>query len=72
VFFSAPQALSWALAGKGALIFHGKTYPFEVSGASFGPTLTLAISELDGQALNLRAPGDLAGNYIAIGAGAAI
>jgi hypothetical protein len=27
--------------GKGTLTFHGKTYPFEVSGVSFGPTLTL-------------------------------
>jgi hypothetical protein len=58
--------------GKGTLTFHGRTYPFEVSGASVGPTLTLAVSELDGRAVNLSAPGDLAGNYIAVGAGAAI
>ena len=58
--------------GKGVLTFHGKTYPFEVSGASIGATLTLTVSELEGRALNLRAPGDLAGNYIAVGAGGAI
>ena len=57
--------------GRGTLTFHSKTYPFEVSGASFGPTLALTVSELEGRAQNLRAPGDLAGNYIAVGAGGA-
>ena len=58
--------------GKGELTFHGKTYPFEISGVSFGATLTLTVSELEGRALNLRTPRDLAGNYIAVGAGGAI
>lgn len=58
--------------GKGTLTFHGKTYPFEVSGTSFGASLTQTVSELEGRALNLRTPGDLAGNYIAVGAGGAI
>jgi hypothetical protein len=58
--------------GKGTLTFHGKTYPFEVSGASFGPTLALTVGELEGRALNLRTPGDLAGNYIAVGVGGAV
>ena len=58
--------------GKGTLTFHGKTYPFEVSGASIGATLGLAVSELEGRALNLHTPGDLAGNYIAVGVGGAI
>jgi hypothetical protein len=58
--------------GRGMLTFHGKTYPFEVSGASFGPSLALTVSELEGRALNLRTPGDLAGNYIAVGAGGAV
>jgi hypothetical protein len=57
--------------GKGTLTFHGKTYPFEVTGASFGATLTQTLSELEGRALNLRAPEDLAGNYISLGAGEA-
>lgn len=59
-------------SGKGTLTFHGKTYPFEISGASFGATLALTVSELEGRALNLRTPGDLAGNYIAIGVGGAL
>jgi hypothetical protein len=59
-------------SGKGTLTFHGKTYPFEISGASVGATLMLTVSELEGRALNLHTPGDLAGNYIAVGAGGAI
>jgi hypothetical protein len=59
-------------SGKGMLTFHGKTYPFEISGASLGATLALTVSELEGRALNLHTPGDLAGNYIAVGAGGAI
>jgi len=58
--------------GKGTLTFHGKTYPFQISGASLGATLALTVSEFEGRALNLRAPGDLAGNYIAVGAGGAL
>jgi hypothetical protein len=58
--------------GKGTLTFHGKTYPFEVSGTSFGATLALTVSELEGRALNLRTPNDLAGNYIAVGVGGAL
>ena len=57
--------------GRGTLTFHGKTYPFEVSGASLGATLALTVSELEGRVLNLRTPGDLAGNYIAVGVGGA-
>jgi hypothetical protein len=49
-----------------------KKYPFEVSGASFGATLELSVSEFVGRALNLRSPGDLAGSYTAVGAGGAL
>ena len=59
-------------SGKGTLTFHGKMYPFEISGASFGVTLALTVSELEGQARNLRTPADLAGNYIAVGVGGAV
>jgi hypothetical protein len=58
--------------GNGTLTFHGKTYPFGISGASFGATLALTVAELEGRALNLRTPGDLAGNYIGVGTGGAI
>jgi hypothetical protein len=35
-------------------------------GGEYRPTLTLTVSELEGRALNLRAPSDLAGNCIAL------
>lgn len=58
--------------GKGTLTFQGKTYPFAVSGVSFGATLTETVSAFEGRALNLHNPEDLAGNYIAVGLGGAI
>src|ERR1700733_12210352 len=72
VLFGSAGAVVGIGNGKGTLTFHGKTYPFEVSGASIGATLMLTVSELEGRALNLHTPGDLAGNYIAVGAGGAI
>jgi hypothetical protein len=71
VLFGTAGIVVGAGEGKGTLTFHGKTYPFEVSGASFGATLTLTVSELEGRALNLRTPGDLAGTYNAVSAGGA-
>ena len=72
IVFGAAGVVAGVGNGQGTLTLHGKTYPFEVSGASFGATLGLSPNEFKGRALNLRTPGDLAGNYIAVGAGAAI
>ena len=72
VLFSTAGIVAGVGNGEGTLTFHGKTYPFEVSGASVGATLALTVSEVEGRALNLRTPGDLAGRYIAVGAGGAI
>ena len=72
ILFGASGAVVGVGNGNGVLTFHGKTYPFELSGVSFGATLTLTVSEFEGRATNLRTPGDLAGNYIAVGAGGAI
>jgi hypothetical protein len=72
VLFGAAGIVVGVGNGTGTLTFHGKTYPFEVSGASFGATLAQTVSDLEGRALNLRTPGDLAGHYIAVGAGGAI
>jgi hypothetical protein len=72
VLFGSAGVVAGVGSGKGTLTFHGKTYPFEVSGATFGATLALTVSEFEGRALNLRSPGDLAGTNIAVGAGGAI
>jgi hypothetical protein len=72
VLFSAAGVVAGVGNGEGTLTFHGKTYPFVVSGASFGTTLAMTVSDLEGRALNLRAPGDLAGNYVAVAVGGAL
>jgi hypothetical protein len=58
--------------GRGVLTFRGHQYPFSVSGMSFGATIGASTMELVGHARNLHSPGDLAGTYSAIGAGAAL
>ena len=72
VVFGTAGVVAGVGSGEGTLTFQGKTYPFKISGASFGTTLALTVSEYEGRVLNLRTPGDLAGNYIAVGAGGAI
>ena len=58
--------------GRGVLTFRGNHYPFVVSGMSFGATIGASTMELVGRARNLHSPGDLAGTYSALGAGAAV
>ena len=58
--------------GQGVLTFHGKNYPFTVSGMSVGFTVGASTTKFVGRALNLRSPGDLAGSYAAAGAGGAV
>src|SRR5258705_6252338 len=72
VLFSTAGVVAGVGDGKGTLTFHGETYPFGGSGARFGATLALTVAELEGRGLNLRTPGDLAGNYIRVGAGGVI
>jgi hypothetical protein len=72
VLFSKAGVLVAVGSGQGTLTFHGKKYPFEVSGASFGATLALTVNEFVGDALNLQDPNDLAGTYTVAGAGAAL
>ena len=58
--------------GQGVLTFHGKHYPFTVSGMSMGFTVGASTTKFVGRALNLRSPGDLAGSYVVAGAGGAV
>jgi hypothetical protein len=58
--------------GRGVLTFRGRHYPFTVSGMSVGFTIGGSTTQFVGHALNMHAPGDLAGSYAAIGAGGAL
>jgi len=58
--------------GQGVLVFRGHSYPFTVSGASIGFTIGASTTKLVGRALNIRSPGDIAGSYSVVGAGAAV
>jgi len=58
--------------GRGVLNFRGKQYPFTVSGMSVGFTIGASTTRFVGKAINLRSPGDLAGNYAVGGAGGAL
>ena len=55
--------------GSGTLTYHGKTYRLSVGGVGIG-SLGVAAVDLVGTASNLRSPGDIAGSYGAVGAGA--
>jgi hypothetical protein len=58
--------------GRGVLTFRGHRYPFRVSGMSLGATIGASTTDSVGRALNMRSPGDIAGNYSAVGAGGAL
>ena len=49
VVFSAAGVVASVGSGRGTLTFHGYTYPFTVSGASFGATLAMTVSEFQGR-----------------------
>ena len=59
-------------SGRGILTFRGRNYPFRVSGMSLGATIGGSTNKMIGQALNMHAPGDIAGSYSTIGAGGAL
>jgi hypothetical protein len=56
---------SW---GSGTLRFEGKAYPFSVSGITVGDVGISTINAV-GNVYSLSKPSDLAGNYVAAGAG---
>src|SRR3954447_4847407 len=58
--------------GEGVLVYHGKRYPFDVSGMSVGFTIGASTTKFVGRALNLRGPASIEGSYGVIGAGGAI
>jgi hypothetical protein len=65
---AAGVGVSW---GSGTLTYAGKTYPFRVDGLSVGD-VGIATVTATGKVYNLKNVSDFAGNYAAIGAGAAV
>jgi hypothetical protein len=59
-------------AGNGVLTYRGKTYPFRISGMSFGITVGATVGRLDGWASGIRDIGDFAGTYSSVGGGFAL
>ena len=59
-------------AGRGVLTSRGKTYPFRITGLSFGITAGATIGRLDGWASDIREVNDFAGTYSSVGGGFAL
>lgn len=59
-------------AGSGVLTYRGKTYPFKLSGLSFGITVGATVGRLDGWASGIREVSDFAGTYSSVGGGFAL
>ncbi|MDH6263151.1 hypothetical protein [Bradyrhizobium sp. BR13661] len=59
-------------AGRGLLTYRGKTYPFRITGLSFGITAGATVGRLDGWASDINEVGDFAGTYSSVGGGFAL
>lgn len=60
-----------ASAGSGALTFNGRHYPLDIGGLSGGLVFGAAKANLYGTVTHISRPSDIAGVYVAAGAGAA-
>ena len=56
VVFTKVSFVAGVGAGRGILTFHGRDYPFRVSGLSLGATIGASTTKLVGRALNIRGP----------------
>ena len=61
-----------ANGGSGTLFFHGRRYPLSVGGVDAGLVFGLSQTTLAGRVLHIQRPSDVAGVYVAAGAGAAL
>jgi hypothetical protein len=59
-------------AGSGSLIFHGRRYPLDIGGLSYGFTFGASETHFRGVVRNIRSPADVAGVYAAGSVGAAV
>ena len=58
--------------GSGVLNFHGRSYPLQIGGISYGIVFGASQTDLHGRVRNIRRPSDVAGVYAAAGAGLAV
>jgi hypothetical protein len=59
-------------AGSGALFFHGRRYPLEIGGLSYGFTFGASETRFRGVVSHIRGPSDVSGVYAAGNIGAAV
>jgi hypothetical protein len=59
-------------AGSGTLFFHGRQYPLDIGGLSYGFTFGASETHFRGRVSHIRAPSDVAGVYAAGNVGAAV
>jgi hypothetical protein len=72
VVFAKAGLIAGIGGGSGVLTFHGKRYPFDVSGFSLGATAGISTTQFVGTVLNLNRVEDFAGPYTVTGGGAAV
>ncbi len=58
--------------GSGVLHFHGRNYRLSIGGLSYGFTFGASATDFVGTVSNIRSPYDVAGVYVAGGAGVAV
>jgi hypothetical protein len=71
VVFAKAALIAGAGAGRGILTYHGRDYPFRVSGLSLGATGGASVMRLAGRVTGLREVKDFAGTYDGVGGGGA-
>jgi lipid-binding SYLF domain-containing protein len=59
-------------AGSGVLYFHGRAYPLDIGGLSYGFTFGASETRFHGVVSNIRRPSDVSGVYAAGNVGAAV
>lgn len=59
-------------AGSGMLDFHGRRYPLDIGGLSYGFTFGASETRFHGVVSNIRRPSDVSGVYAAGNVGAAV
>jgi hypothetical protein len=59
-------------AGSGTLNFHGRLYPLDIGGLSYGFTFGASETHFHGTVSNIRRPSDVSGVYAAGNVGAAV